>query len=62
MITKRAMDTEKVRAFLLDISKVCHQHGLSISHEDAQGAFIIEPLKMDNLVWLTDALDNSEAS
>lgn len=45
----------KVRAFLDDIFDVYKKHGLSISHEDSQGAFIIEGLYTQNINWLKDA-------
>jgi hypothetical protein len=50
--------TEKVRAFLEEIEAVCRKHGLSIGHEDHQGAFIVEPLEERNLVWLSNAFED----
>lgn len=51
----QAKDTEAGRAFLHDIENVCRAHGLSLSHEDGHGAFIVEPLSKYNLEWLRDA-------
>lgn len=48
----KAIDTEK---FLQDIDLVCMKHNLSISHEDSQGAFIIEGYNKYNIEWLFNA-------
>lgn len=45
----------EMKAFLDDINAVCRKHGLSISHEDNQGGFIIELYKDDNIEWLNGA-------
>jgi hypothetical protein len=42
-------------AFLSDIVEICKKHNLSISHEDDQGAFIIERYCEHNVAWLLDA-------
>ena len=42
-------------AFLDEIEAVCKKHGLSISHQDFQGAFIIEPFDPRNMEWLRQA-------
>jgi hypothetical protein len=34
---------------------VCRRHGLSLSHEDCHGAFIVENYSKDNIEWLKDA-------
>ncbi len=45
--------------FFNDIEKVYEKHNLSISHEDSQGAFIIEEYNTEggryNLEWLKQA-------
>ncbi|MED4883091.1 hypothetical protein [Bacillus smithii] len=43
--------------FLKDIEKVYKKHGLSISHEDGHGSFIIEDYDEFNLRWLANADD-----
>lgn len=47
---------EKERRFLEAVAEVCRQHGFSISHEDAHGAFVVEPYSDDLVRWLMDAL------
>lgn len=45
----------KVKEFIDEIVEVCKKHQLSISHEDFQGGFIIEPFKERNIRWFRDA-------
>jgi len=40
---------------LADLEAVFARHGLSIGHEDSQGAFIIEPFDEYNVRWLRSA-------
>lgn len=49
--TQKKFD-KRVELFLKDIEKVCKEHNLSISHEDSQGAFIIEEYDDYNMKWL----------
>ena len=42
-------------AFFNDLESVFKKHGLSLSHEDTQGGFIIEPFSDKNLKWLMAA-------
>lgn len=42
--------------FIEEIIKVYNKHGLSISHEDGHGAFVVEPCSERNINWLRDAL------
>lgn len=46
---------ERMQNFLEDIKKVCEKHNLSISHEDGQGAFIVEDYDNRNIKWLFNA-------
>ena len=46
-------DKEK---FINDIIEVYKRHGLSLAHEDEQGAFIVQEFKEDNIGWLRQAL------
>jgi len=48
----------KVDAFLKAIAELSEQYGLSLSHEDGQGAFIIESYCESNINWLKDAFIN----
>lgn len=46
---------ERMKNFLDEIHSVCKRHGLSISHEDGHGSFIIENYDERNIDWLFDA-------
>lgn len=52
-------DTDKKAAFIEAIEKVCREHGLSISHEDKHGNFIIVPLDAEHMEWLKQAIDRT---
>lgn len=41
--------------FFKDIEEVCKKHGLSISHEDGHGGFLIEKYDEHNIKWLRSA-------
>lgn len=45
----------KVKQFLEEVLAVCRAHGMSLSHEDGHGAFLIEPFSEFNAGWLMDA-------
>lgn len=51
---------KEMEDFLNDIKSVCKKYGLSISHEDYYGAFLIEEYNEDNIRWLFDASKNYE--
>ena len=53
------IENEAIDSFIDDIKRVCRQHGMSISHEDGQGAFEIEAYSEDNLKWLEAAFDKT---
>ena len=42
-------------AFMDDIEQVCRKHGVSISHEDEHGSFVLEPFSEEGMTWLRDA-------
>jgi hypothetical protein len=46
---------KEMEDFLNDIKAVCEKHGLSISHEDYHGAFLIERYDENNIEWLFNA-------
>jgi len=48
--------TEKHKNFLNDLVAVCKKHNLSLSHEDNQGAFLIDEYKQGNIDWLMAAM------
>lgn len=45
----------KVQAFLDDLNEVYRKHGMSLAHEDSNGAFLVEPYSEINVDWLNDA-------
>lgn len=46
-----------VDSFLEEVLEVCRKHGMSISHEDSQGAFEIVDYSEDAAGWLLEAYD-----
>lgn len=53
----RGVERDKGKKFIEDILNVYRKHNLSISHEDAHGAFLIVELEgnEDNIDWLENA-------
>ena len=47
---------EAATAFLEDLADVCKKHGLSISHEDEHGAFLVTEFDKSALEWLCSAV------
>lgn len=47
----------EVQAFLADLAMVCRKHGLSLAHEDDQGAFLVVPWSEDDELSLLVADD-----
>ncbi len=43
--------------FLEEVIGVCRKHGISIGHEDNQGAFEIRTFSEDDAEWLMGAAD-----
>ncbi len=54
------VETPKVDAFIAEVIEVCQRHGLSIGHEDTQGAFVIERHSSVNDGWLRAAMTEVE--
>lgn len=52
--------TPKVNGAITQILVLCKQLGISISHEDYQGGFIIEPWSEANASWLRGASDATD--
>lgn len=46
---------KEMEEFLDEIGQVCKKHGLSISHEDGHGCFIIESYNESSVGWLKNA-------
>ena len=51
---------ERIKNFMRDYEELCIKHGMSLSHEDCQGAFIIDEYNKDNVEWVKSALDGFE--
>ena len=49
------VESEKVDAFIAEIVAVCKRHGMSISHEDGHGGFLIGAFNEDDANWLASA-------
>jgi len=49
------MDNATIDAFLLELITLYRKYGLSIGHEDFQGAFKIERLDDVNIKWIMEA-------
>lgn len=56
-LESREIDAPEIDAFLADIEAVCRKHGLSISHEDGHGGFLIEKFNEETMQWLHAASD-----
>ena len=54
-IKKSIKIPEEQVKFIEEIEAVCKKYNLSISHEDGQGAFVIEKFSQENLNWLKRA-------
>ena len=59
IITKTNWDTGQeepipynVNCFLNEYEELCKQWGLSLSHEDGHGAFIVEEFSESNIQWV----------
>lgn len=56
------IEKPEVDLFLEEIVEVFKKHGFSLSHEDTQGAFVVEPLNDFNIRWIMDAHCSDEVS
>jgi len=56
IINAKDVDNENVDLFIEDIKKVYLKHGLTISHEDEHGAFIIENYNDENIRWIDNSM------
>lgn len=50
------MTVEKKEAYLKELVEVGRRHGLTLSHEDFQGGFLVEGPSEYNERWLLDAV------
>ena len=51
---------ERIENFMREYEELCVRHGMSLSHEDCQGAFIIDEYDEDNVEWVKSALNGFE--
>ena len=51
---------ERIKNFMREYEELCIKHGMSLSHEDCQGALIIDEYDKDNVEWVKSALDGFE--
>ena len=51
---------ERIKNFMKEYEELCIKYGISLSHEDCQGAFIIDEYDEDNVEWVKSALDGFE--
>ena len=51
---------ERIKKFMKEYEELCIKYGISLSHEDCQGAFIIDEYDKDNVEWVKSALDGFE--
>ena len=51
---------ERIKNFMREYEELCIRHGMSLSHEDCQGAFIIDEYDKDNVEWVKSALNGFE--
>jgi hypothetical protein len=58
MVSDKIERTKDVRIFLDDLVEVYLKHGMSLAHEDSQGAFIVDKFTIENVKWLMEAYDN----
>lgn len=52
----------RVQGFLSEVLALCRKHGLSISHEDRGGAFVVVRLNTYDEEWLSQAVDETDAA
>lgn len=49
------VDDKIIDEFLDELEDLYHKYGLSLSHQDKQGAFIIQKFDPDNVTWVRAA-------
>lgn len=52
--------SKKVEDFLLEVRNLCKKHGLSISHEDGHGSFVIVEYADWGDKWISAAIDGTD--
>lgn len=56
----RKLEVQRLE-FLTEILTVYSRYGLSLSHEDGHGSFIVDGPSQHNMAWLLDATLSEEA-
>ena len=51
---------ERIKNYMKEYEELCIRHGMTLSHEDSQGAFIIDEYDKDNVEWVKSALNGFE--
>lgn len=59
VIEPQTNQTPRVRAFLEAVVKLSREHGLSISHEDGHGSFLVIEHDPYNDEWMSEASDDT---
>ncbi|NCU28734.1 MAG: hypothetical protein EOM85_03650 [Candidatus Moranbacteria bacterium] len=55
-IKKQRIETpKKIEKFFIEYEELCRKYGISLSHEDCCGSFIVEEFSTDNISWVKDA-------
>ena len=51
---------ERIESFMKEYEELCIKHGLSLSHEDCEGGFIIDEYNQENVEWVKAAMNGFE--
>jgi len=55
MANGQVIDDKVIDEFFVELEALYRKYGLSIAHQDAHGAFIIEKLDEGNISWIKEA-------
>lgn len=51
---------KRIESFMKEYEELCVKHGLSLSHEDCEGGFIIDEYNQENIEWVKAAMNGFE--
>ena len=51
---------ERIESFMKEYEELCVKYGLSLSHEDCEGGFIIDEYNQENVEWVKEAMNGFE--
>lgn len=54
------VDDQVINKFLDELESLYRKYGLSLSHEDTHGAFIIKRLDEGNILWVRAAMRDAK--